>query len=69
MPAQSKLKRVTLQPLALRTRFDHLKARFVFPGKRSRLAEGYWHMLLEAIEMECRGMGLSQFFLVEGTIR
>ena len=41
--------RVTLQPLALRTRFDHLKARFVFPGKRSWLAEGYWHMLLEAI--------------------
>ena len=25
VPAQSKLKRVTLQPLALRTRFDHLK--------------------------------------------
>ena len=49
VPAQSKLKRVTLQPLALRTRFDHLKARFVFPGKRSWLAEGYWHMLLEAI--------------------
>ena len=41
--------RVTLQPLALRTRFDHLKARFMFPGKRSWLAEGYWHMLLEAI--------------------
>ena len=49
VPAQSKLKRVTLQPLALRTRFDHLKARFVFPGKRSWLPEGYWHMLLEAI--------------------
>ena len=25
------------------------KARFMFPGKRSWLAEGYWHILLEAI--------------------
>ena len=48
LPAQVSWK-TTLQPLALRTRFDYLKMRFKVPGKCSWLAEGRWHMLLKAI--------------------